>query len=261
MDHKKLKELQNIQYEMLKAVDVICKKHDIKYYLVYGTLLGAVRHKASIPWDYDIDIAMPREELNKFLKVQDELEKTLRLEHICYSTIEYAGLTRVIKPNVEGHGDVHIDIFVLDYAKNKSKLVFKLSSYFCTLLHMAKLSEFEKDIIEHTFSNQPLKKAVVKLSRIVNKLMHGSANVEKNIYNITVSNVPRENYIILEDIRKLLSKNAFEDIQMLQYEDSLYPCPADYDKLLKIWYGDYMQIPPEGQKYIEEENELRKSDS
>lgn len=48
---------------------------------------------------------------------------------------------------------------------------------------------------------------------------------------------------------------------MLQYEDSLYPCPADYDKLLKIWYGDYMQIPPEGQKYIEEENELRKSDS
>ena len=67
--------------------------------------------------------------------------------------------------------------------------------------------------------------------------------------------------IILEDIRKLLSKNAFEDNQMLQYEDSLYPCPADYDKLLKIWYGDYMQIPPEGQKYIEEENELRKSDS
>lgn len=126
---------------------------------------------------------------------------------------------------------------------------------------MAKLSEFEKDIIEKTFSNQPLKKAVVKLSRIVNKLMHGSANVEKTIYNITVSNVPTENYIILEDIRKLLSKNAFEDIQMLQYEDALYPCPADYDKLLKIWYGDYMQIPPEGQKYIEEENELRKSDS
>lgn len=109
MDHKKLKELQNIQYEMLKAVDVICKKYDIKYYLVYGTLLGAVRHKASIPWDYDIDIAMPREELNKFLKVKDELEKPLRLEYICYSTIDYAGLTRVIKPNVEGHGDVHIE--------------------------------------------------------------------------------------------------------------------------------------------------------
>ena len=69
MDHKKLKELQNIQYEMLKAVDVICKKHDIKYYLVYGTLLGAVRQKASIPWDYDIDIAMPREELNKFRSI------------------------------------------------------------------------------------------------------------------------------------------------------------------------------------------------
>ena len=91
--------------------------------------------------------------------------------------------------------------------------------------------------------------------------MHGSANVEKNIYNISVSNVPTENYIILEDIRKLLSKNAFVDIQMLQYEDGLYPCPSDYDKLLTIWYGDYMQIPPEGQKYIEEENELRKSNS
>lgn len=69
MNHIELKALQNTQYKMLKAVDVICKKYDIKYYLIYGTLLGAVRHKASIPWDYDIDIAMPREEFKKFRSI------------------------------------------------------------------------------------------------------------------------------------------------------------------------------------------------
>ena len=261
MNHKKLRELQNIQYEILKAVDVICKKYNIKYYLIYGTLLGAVRHRASIPWDYDIDIAMSREELNKFLKVQNELKSPLRLEHMCYSTINYAGLTRVVEPLVEGHGDVHIDIFVLDYAKNKNQICYKVSSRFCKFLHISKLSELEKSIIEDYFKNQPLKRGIVKLSRVVNKLMGGSEKIEKVIYNMLVSKTPTNNYLILEDSRKLLNKEYFDTTLMLKYEDALYPCPADYDKLLKIWYGDYMQIPPEGQKYIEEENELRKNNS
>lgn len=167
MTHKELRIMQNMQYNMLKAVDKVCKKDKIQYYLMYGTLLGAVRHQGSIPWDYDIDIAMTRSELNRFLKVSGELDKPLFLQDICYSSIDNAGLTRVIWPNVERYGNVHIDIFVLDFMKERNAKFQKLVGAYASLLHMAKLSKLEKQIIEKHFSDQPLKKLVVKISRIV----------------------------------------------------------------------------------------------
>lgn len=57
-----VEELKQIQLDILKFVDKFCKENNLKYYLAYGTLLGAVRHKGYIPWDDDIDIIMFRED-------------------------------------------------------------------------------------------------------------------------------------------------------------------------------------------------------
>lgn len=146
MNHKELRKLQNIQYSILQDVDEVCKKHNISYFLVYGTLLGAVRHKASIPWDNDIDIAMKREEYEKFLKVVEELLSKYELRHICYSEIKYASLSRIIK-NDKLFGDVHIDIFIMDNARIVSPILSKISGVIGRFLQIAKLSEFEKNII------------------------------------------------------------------------------------------------------------------
>lgn len=53
-DHKQLRKLQLEQYKILQSVNDLCSKYGIEYYLLYGTLLGAVRHSKFIPWDYDI---------------------------------------------------------------------------------------------------------------------------------------------------------------------------------------------------------------
>ena len=64
-----LKELKKIELDILLYIDRICREHNLLYYMAYGTLLGAVRHKGFIPWDDDIDIVMPRPDYEKLIKI------------------------------------------------------------------------------------------------------------------------------------------------------------------------------------------------
>ena len=62
-----VKKLQGVLLEMLTVIDKVCDENGLKYYLIYGTLLGALRHGGFIPWDDDADIVMPREDFEKFI--------------------------------------------------------------------------------------------------------------------------------------------------------------------------------------------------
>ena len=126
-DHKQLRKLQLEQYKILQSVNDLCSKYGIEYYLLYGTLLGAVRHSKFIPWDYDIDIAMERMQFNRFKSVVQELPDWLEVWDICYSSIEYAGLSRVVKPKDCVFGDIHIDIFIIDNARITSNICTKIN--------------------------------------------------------------------------------------------------------------------------------------
>ena len=125
--------------EMLTFIDKICKKHDIKWWLNYGTLLGAYRHGSFIPWDDDVDISMTRKDFNKFLKIiNDEITEN-DLEDCLYLLngypvrkdfiISFPSLIcclpssikeNALKFNVYNLG--FIDIFPFDYAVNSEKI-------------------------------------------------------------------------------------------------------------------------------------------
>ena len=64
-----LRKLQLVELEILVDFDAFCRKHNLRYYVVGGTLIGAVRHKGFIPWDDDIDVSMPREDFDKMMKL------------------------------------------------------------------------------------------------------------------------------------------------------------------------------------------------
>ena len=67
-----LQETQQIALEILHTVAGICEKLELRYYLVYGTLIGAVRHYGFIPWDDDVDIMMPRPDHDLLMEYLDE---------------------------------------------------------------------------------------------------------------------------------------------------------------------------------------------
>ena len=66
---KTVEELQKIELEILKYIDKVCKENSLTYFLAYGTLIGAIRHKGFIPWDDDVDIQMPRDDYNKLCEI------------------------------------------------------------------------------------------------------------------------------------------------------------------------------------------------
>ena len=80
LDNITLRKVQLVQLEIAKEIDRICKKNNIKYFLIGGSLLGAIRHQGFIPWDDDLDVGMLRDDYEKFLKVAgDELQEKYKI--------------------------------------------------------------------------------------------------------------------------------------------------------------------------------------
>ena len=250
MNHSELKKQQEIQLKMLADFDAFCKSHGLTYFMVYGTLLGAVRHKGFIPWDYDIDTAMIRAEYEKFKAIQHKLPPHLSIWEVCYSDIDHAGLARLMYHDNE-LGNVQIDIFILDY-RRESWFNGRITDSICRLLHFAKLSKNEKSILLKRFSNQPLKQAVVHLSKAIRILVGGSAAAERLIYKLRVSKGSTKYLISLEGQIPLPTK-YFNNPILLPFDGHSFYAPQNANELLTLMYGNYLEIPPEGHLWLKEE--------
>ena len=115
--------LQSVLLEALIAIDKVCKEHNLRYYLIAGTMLGAVRHKGFIPWDDDADIALPRKDYeilmaraNEWLPPEYELVNGDKEPHYPYSfaRIQDTRTTYILRRRFNYAGGVPIDVFPLD---------------------------------------------------------------------------------------------------------------------------------------------------
>lgn len=128
-----LKELKQIQLDILKYVHEFCVQNDIRYFLVYGTLIGAVRHQGYIPWDDDIDICMPRPDYERFLKLFNKNKSGYQVNAFelndnfpyTFGKVEDLNTTFIEKTDYSFPMGVNIDVFPIDGINNDAKLIKK----------------------------------------------------------------------------------------------------------------------------------------
>lgn len=257
-----LKEIHQIETDILKEVDRICRKENIRYYLAGGTLLGAVRHKGFIPWDDDVDIAMPRKDYEKFLKIMKngahDYYKILALEYRKDYPYTFAkvvdtrtGFQEEIGKEISDLG-IFIDVFPLDGMGNEKKSAMN---------RMMKIIRLRSRIIEASLKEDEIKN---KERSLKNKILKEAANCLIKLIGIRRSYGYLMEYVRKKDFnssywiasavggagieKELIERKYFDDVVEMEFEGNLFFAPAGYDVYLKNLYGDYMKLPPEEQR-------------
>lgn len=236
----KLRRYQHHLAATLKEFDAFCRAHDIVYYLAYGTLLGAVRHKGFIPWDDDADLWMDRENYSK-------LEKLMKGEH--HQLSENVSVALGIRPELWSPPFAYVDIFVLDRVPQNKILAFAKENIAKFLYAMVKC----RDRIDskHFGKFKPyfiLAPLALLLTEKKWKAMYynlgtwpAKANYNSNyyqIYNNAIGAIGKDIYS--SDIE------IWQPVE-LEFEGYCFYAPQGYDTLLRQKYGDYMTIPKENE--------------
>ena len=239
-------DVQMTLLDMLKDLDKLCQIHDIPYFLVGGSALGAVRHQGFIPWDDDADIAMMRKDYERFLKVlYNDCPKGYYYQ--CFDTHkEYNVLIPAMKFRKKGtyvkevnsllankckDGDgLFVDIFIIDYVaeNNKTDFIHRVASD----AMMPLITFFENIHINPV----PLKKMFVHHAINYGKRNKGSKLIG---YDLTWTfNSPLKPICFPYD--------SIYPVKYVPFEGILLPIPNDHDTYLKSEFGDtYMQYPSE----------------
>ena len=252
IDDDVMKKLHDVQIEILDEIVRVCDELGIDYYLIGGTLLGAIRHKGFIPWDDDVDLGMLREDYEVFISnAPSILDDKYDLQ--CYETDDkcYFPFVKIRKKNTIFNEDeikdldvnkgIFVDIFPMEVISNPNSKKLRVDAMLIkniweVVLLKTGVYKSAKGT-RHPFLSKALSMFSLNyLKKWQMKLLRKQNSSKGNYVSILVGayNYRKDTY----------KKSELIPTSKVLFEDKYYKSFANPDYYLKHLYGDYMKLPP-----------------
>ena len=254
-----MNEVQTHLLKIFKEFVRVCEKHHLRYFVDSGTLIGAMRHKGFVPWDDDIDVMMPRDDFDKFVKLQYEYEgtpyfiQTWRTDPhytYCFAKLRDSSTTFIENFYVNhriNHG-LWIDIFVLDGVSYKVKPREKFAHRFrftWWMNYMSYLPQLTRKFHKETFFKDLGLNIIGCLFYIMDPFHIRNRIVERFMKKHTLDKAKMvANYYDFKPKKQAMRKELFDEYIQVPFEDMMVNAPKGYDEYLTILYGDWRTPPP-----------------
>ena len=263
-DNSELRALQLVELDIMKIFAEICDKYHLRYYLVGGTMLGAIRHKGFIPWDDDMDVGMPRPDYEKFLKiVRNELPEGYDFLNYKQNPKYKRYFSRIVNTKVKVYNasntktiveNAWLDIFPFDGMPStsiKQKLHFWSLTSIRFLYHASCFDELvnlnrpgrawylQAAIkflsVTHFGSHLNTKKLMYKMEKKLRKYSYDSSEYMVSFFGAYM-------------MREIVNKELLGEGKKYPFENLMLNGPVMYDKFLRHFYGEYMKPPSDANK-------------
>ncbi len=243
-----LDELHSILLDIAKEFHRICVEHNIPYYMLGGTMLGAVRHKGFIPWDDDMDFGVPREHFEQLKRVlEEELPSHYRVltmdnsDALVENFIKIEDRRTVVyekyKENVQDKFGVNIDVFPIDECNYRKGLFSK--NYWISILVKVQIFRFLyaknmpliKKMIAYTIKGSLFFLKERSIINFIEKYLVTKGDCYNNYYGAWGS-------------REIVPNSFFGKGKLYDFEDYQFYGLDNSSAYLTNLYGDYMKLPP-----------------
>ncbi|MBR3181960.1 MAG: LicD family protein [Eggerthellaceae bacterium] len=264
----KTRELQLAELELMNWVVDCCDRYNLRYYLLGGTLLGAVRHKGFIPWDDDVDICMPRPDYMKFLEIAEtELFGTdMRIDSMYHDSEFRYGLAQVTtsrmqiinrSATVEHVQDAWIDIIPMDGFPKGGLAVAIHKTRLMWWKIMDATSRFER-VVDVKRDRGLVGNVAVKAFGAFCKVVHPYGknsnrplmNTERALMRFRYDDSPNViNLYAAQGFKEIFPNEAFGNGTDVEFEGRMFTAPSDIHTVLcRIYDENYMTPPPEKER-------------